>query len=211
MKAQMRLPLLTGMLSGVLILSLLSPALAQTHTEIGQPAPDFTLKDTNGERHTLSDYEGKYVVLEWMDFRCPFTRKHYDTGNMQKLQETYTDKGVVWLSVYSTAPSHRAHVPSKKMAAKNEELGGHQTAMLLDPTGEVGKKYGAKVTPHMYVISPKRELLYRGAIDDQPSHDKSDIDGSTNYVRKTLNAAMSGDEVNPKQVKAYGCPIKYER
>ena len=204
---------LLSALTCVLFASCLGPvsSVAQSDATIGAPAPEFTLKDTDGDTHKLSDYEGTYVVLEWMDFRCPFTRKHYDTGNMQSLQETYTDKNVVWLSVYSASPNHPAHYPPQKMAATNAKLGGHQTAMLMDPTGAVGKSYGARRTPEMYVINPEGMLIYKGGIDDRPTRDTSDVEGATNYVRTTLEAAMNGEPVRPKKAQPYGCPIKYAR
>lgn len=186
-----------------------SSANPSANVKIGAPAPNFTLTDTNGDTHSLSEYEGTFVVLEWLDFRCPYVRKHYGSGNMQRLQTEYTNKDVVWLSIYSASPSHRAYVPPKKMAAKNQELGGSQTAILLDPSGEVGKTYNATNTPHMFVISPEGKLLYKGGIDDKPTTDEADVKTATNYVRKALDAAMSGDEVSPKQAKPYGCPIKY--
>lgn len=182
---------------------------AQSNATIGAPAPDFTLKDAEGGTHSLSEHEEKYVVLEWVDFKCPYVGKHYGSGNMQRLQKTYTDKGVVWLSIYSAASSHPAYVPPEKMVAKNEELGGNQTALLVDPTGEVGQIYGATNTPHMFVIDPDGELIYKGGIDDKPTTDETDIKTATNYVRKALDAAMNGKKVRPKRAEPYGCPIKY--
>lgn len=177
--------------------------------ELGAPAPDFSLKDTDGDTHSLSDYEGQYVVLEWMDFRCPYVGKHYGSGNMQQLQKKYTDENVVWLSMYSVAPDHRKYEPPEKMAAKNRELGGNQTAMLMDPSGKVGKTYGATNTPHMYVINPEGRLIYRGGIDDKPTTDEADIEGATNYVRAALEASMNGEEIDVQKAPPYGCPIWY--
>lgn len=183
---------------------------AQTNeAAVGEPAPNFTLKDLDGETHALSDYEGDYVVLEWLNFECPFVGKHYGSGNMQTLQETYTEKGVVWLSIVSSAPGMQGYFPPEEMKAQNEKRGGNQTTILMDTAGKVGKTYGATVTPHMYVISPKGELLYRGGIDDKPTTDEADIEPATNYVVKALSAAMSGEEVDPKQAQPYGCTIKY--
>lgn len=179
------------------------------NAEIGAPAPDFTLRDTNGEAHSLSDFAGKYVVLEWVDFRCPYVGKHYGSGNMQQLQATYTNKGVVWLSVYSASPRHPGYLPPETMEAKNEEIEGNQTALLIDPTGEVGKTYGATNTPHMFVINPDGELIYRGGIDDRPTTDEADVKGAKNYVRAALDASMNGKEVEVKKAPPYGCPVKY--
>lgn len=209
MKNPFQRTLLAGLTGCLLFLIPLPEVQAQSSTTVGEPAPAFTLKNAEGDAHSLSEYEGKYVVLEWVDFKCPYVGKHYGSGNMQKLQEIYTDKEVAWLSIYSAAPSHRAYVPPEKMAAKNEELGGNQTALLMDPTGEVGQTYGATNTPHMFVIDPDGELIYKGGIDDKPTTDEADIETATNYVRKALDAAMNGEEVKPKRTKPYGCPIKY--
>ena len=177
--------------------------------EVGEQAPAFTLEAADGDKHSLSDFEGKYVVLEWLNFECPFVGKHYGSGNMQKLQQTYTDEGVVWLSIVSSAPGKQGYYPPKEMVSQKKKHNGNMTAILMDPSGTVGKKYGATVTPHMYVISPEGQLLYRGGIDDKPTTDEADIEGATNYVRGALQAAMNGEAVSPKQAKPYGCTIKY--
>lgn len=176
---------------------------------VGEQAPNFTLEDTNGETRSLADFEGQYVVLEWLNFECPFVGKHYGSGNMQSLQENYTEEGVAWLSIVSSAPGTQGYFPPEEMNAQNEKRGGQQTAILMDPSGKVGKMYGATVTPHMYIISPEGELLYRGGIDDKPTTDEADIEDATNYVRNGLEAAMNGEEVSPKQAKPYGCTVKY--
>ena len=187
-----------------------APAAAQTdQADIGEPAPDFTLEAADGETHSLSDFEGKYVVLEWLNFECPFVGKHYGSGNMQALQEKYTDEGVVWLSIVSSAPGKQGYYPPKEMIEQKKRHNGNMTAILMDPDGEIGKTYGATVTPHMYVINPDGELVYRGGIDDKPTTDEADIEGATNYVDRTLAAVMNGEEVSPKQAKPYGCTIKY--
>jgi peroxiredoxin len=202
--------------SAILVLGLLAAlvgaptTLAQTdQAEVGSPAPDFTLTAADGEKHSLSDFEGQYVVLEWLNFGCPFVGKHYDSGNMQQLQETYTDKGVVWLSIVSSAPDKQGYYPPEEMVQQKKKHNGNMTAILMDPSGNVGKTYGATVTPHMYVINPDGELLYRGGIDDKPTTDQADIEGATNYVRGALNAAMNGEEVSPKRAEPYGCTVKY--
>lgn len=202
--------------SAILVLGLLAAlvgaptTLAQTdQAEVGNPAPDFTLTAADGEKHSLSDFEGQYVVLEWLNFGCPFVGKHYDSGNMQQLQETYTDKGVVWLSIVSSAPGKQGYYPPEEMVQQKKKHNGNMTAILMDPSGNVGKTYGATVTPHMYVINPDGELLYRGGIDDKPTTDQADIEGATNYVRGALNAAMNGEEVSPKRAEPYGCTVKY--
>lgn len=181
----------------------------QSDVVVGKPAPDFTLQGTDGTSHSLSDYEGQFVVLEWVNFECPFVGKHYGSGNMQKLQETYTDKGVAWLSISSSGPGKHGYFPPEKLKAINNKLGGNQTALLRDPTGKVGRTYGATTTPHMFVISSEGELLYKGGIDDKPTTDEADIEGATNYVRAALDAAINGREVSTKKAPPYGCTIKY--
>ena len=185
------------------------PASAQSQATVGEPAPAFTLPDTDGTTHRLSDFEGKYVVLEWLNFECPFVGKHYDSGNMQKLQASYTDKDVVWLSIVSSAEGKQGYYPPKEMKAQMKKHNGDMTAILMDPSGEVGRTYGAKVTPHMYVISPEGTLLYKGGIDDKPTTDEADIKGATNYVSNALDQALNGKEVTPKTAAPYGCTIKY--
>ncbi|PSR03668.1 MAG: thioredoxin family protein [Bacteroidetes bacterium SW_8_64_56] len=192
------------------VVAFAAPVAAQTdQADIGEPAPDFTLEAADGETHSLSDFEGKYVVLEWLNFECPFVGKHYGSGNMQALQEKYTDEGVVWLSIVSSAPGKQGYYPPKEMIEQKKRHNGNMTAILMDPDGEIGKTYGATVTPHMYVINPDGELVYRGGIDDKPTTDEADIEGATNYVDRALTAVMNGEEVSPKQAKPYGCTIKY--
>lgn len=192
------------------VVAFAAPVAAQTdQADIGEPAPDFTLEAADGETHSLSDFEGKYVVLEWLNFECPFVGKHYGSGNMQALQEKYTDEGVVWLSIVSSAPGKQGYYPPKEMIEQKKKYNGNMTAILMDPDGEIGKTYGATVTPHMYVINPDGELVYRGGIDDKPTTDEADIEGATNYVDRALTAVMNGEEVSPKQAKPYGCTIKY--
>ena len=192
------------------VVAFAAPVAAQTdQADIGEPAPDFTLEAADGETHSLSDFEGKYVVLEWLNFECPFVGKHYGSGNMQALQEKYTDEGVVWLSIVSSAPGKQGYYPPKEMIEQKKRHNGNMTAILMDPDGTVGKTYGATVTPHMYVINPDGELVYRGGIDDKPTTDEADIEGATNYVDRALTAVMNGEEVSPKQAKPYGCTIKY--
>jgi hypothetical protein len=135
--------------------------------------------------------------------------KHYGSGNMQRLQETYTDKGVVWLSIVSSAEGRQGYYPPEEMKAQKQTHNGNMNAILMDPSGKVGKMYGAKVTPHMYVINPEGEFIYKGGIDDKPTTDEADIEGATNYVRNALNQAMNGEAVSPKTAQPYGCTVKY--
>lgn len=175
----------------------------------GAMAPDFTLVDTNGEEHTLSAYRGQPVVLEWLNYDCPYVGKHYGGGNMQALQEQATADGVVWLSVVSSAPGEQGYFEPAEMNARTEEEGGRQAAVLLDPTGEVGRSYDAKTSPHMFVIDADGQVVYNGAIDDRPTSDLADLEGATNYVVPAIAAAQAGEPVDPATTQPYGCSVKY--
>ncbi|MCB2229491.1 redoxin domain-containing protein [bacterium] len=177
--------------------------------KVDETAPDFTLTDATGTAHSLSDFKGKYVVLEWINFDCPFVKKHYVEGNMQRLQNKYIDEGAVWLSICSSAPGKQGYFEGEELTSRMEAEEWMGTAYLNDPTGKVGKLYGATNTPHMFVIGPNGELLYAGAIDDTPSTKASDIPTSTNYVVATIDAAMKGDPIETKATAAYGCSVKY--
>lgn len=177
--------------------------------ETGKAAPDFSLAAASGKTVKLSDYKGKTVVLEWLNHGCPFVRKHYDSGNMQALQKTYTGKGVVWLSIISSAEGKQGHVDAKGALADKTENKSHATDVLLDPTGATGMAYGAKTTPHMYVINPKGILVYQGAIDDKASTDVADVKTAKNYVAQALDATMQGRSPAQAQTKSYGCSVKY--
>ena len=177
--------------------------------QIGQPAPEFTLTDSNGTSHNLSDFKGKFVVLEWLNHGCPFVQKHYDGGNMQGLQKEYTGKDVVWLSIVSSAPGKQGHMSPEETNKAKEEKGAAPTAVLLDEDGTVGKLYDAKVTPELFVINPEGTLIYAGAIDDKKSVDAADIEGATNYVKQALDEALAGNPVSTPQTEAYGCSVKY--
>ncbi len=150
--------------------------------EIGKPAPAFTLTDTKGTSHNLSDFKGKYVVLEWVNHGCPFVGKFYRPGKMQEWQQAYTGKDVVWLSICSSAPGKQGHMSAADWNEKIKSTGTQATALLLDEDGTVGRLYDAKTTPHMFVIDPAGNLIYGGAIDSVPSTRSDDIDGATNYV-----------------------------
>jgi hypothetical protein len=176
---------------------------------VGQPAPDFTLVDSNGQKHTLSSYKGKHVVLEWVNFGCPFVVKHYGSGNMQKLQKAYTGKGVVWLSVNSSGPGLQGNFTPAEVNAQLKEKGGAASAYLLDSDGKVGHLYGARTTPHMFIIDPQGTLVYAGGIDDKPSTDQADIASATNYVASGLDQALAGKKIVTAVTKPYGCSVKY--
>ena len=174
------------------------------------PAPDFTLVDTDGNEHTLSDYAGEWVVLEWLNYDCPFVRKHYNSGTMQKLQARAAEEDVVWLSIVSSAPGKQGHFPAEEMNKRTKDHEGQQHAVLMDPTGEVGKAYGARTTPHMFVINPDGEMVYNGAIDDRPSPEAASLEGATPYVAQALTNAMAGRPVSPARTQPYGCSVKYD-
>ena len=183
------------------------PALAQV--EPGEPAPEFSLKDSQDDFKKLSAYAGKFVVLEWMNHDCPFVKKQYSSGNMQKLQKEYTAKGVIWLSIISSAPGKQGHCTGPQAEANRKDMGASPTAVLLDPSGDVGQKYGAKTTPDIFIINPAGNIIYAGAIDSIPSANPSDCAKATNYVRETLDAALAGKPVPTPQTKSYGCSVKY--
>ncbi len=194
---------LTAMLMSVTIT-------AADKAEIDKPAPDFTLTDTNGKSHSLSDFKGKYVVLEWINFGCPFVRKHYNSGNMQKLQKTYTGKDVVWLSICSSGEGKQGYMEADDINEELEDKAAAMTAYLVDASGKVGKMYGAKTTPHMYIIDPEGVLVYAGGIDDIPSTDTDDIETAKNYVSVNLDLLLEGKEIDTKVSKPYGCGVKYK-
>jgi peroxiredoxin len=199
----------TVLAAGLLAAALLASPAAAAPPAVGQPAPDFSLSDSNGARHDLSSLKGKFVVLEWVNFECPFVQKHYGSGNMQKLQKAYTGKGVVWLSVNTSAPGKQGNYAPAEINAKLKASGASPSAYLMDTEGSLGKAYGAKTTPHMYVIDPKGTLVYAGAIDDKPSTDQSDIAGARNYVAAALDEAMAGKPVTTAASQPYGCGVKY--
>ena len=187
-----------------------STLLAIDSPPVGSAAPDFSAKDSKGETQSLSKYKGKFVVLEWFNPECPFVKKHYGTGNMQNLQKEFTGKGVVWLSVDSSAPGAEGNLSPEQAQKVISSWNGHQTALLLDPDGKVGRAYGAKNTPHMFVINPEGKVVYEGAIDSKRSPNPEDIASSTNYVKVALDEAMAGKPVSTANTKPYGCSVKYQ-
>src|SRR5687767_7770182 len=177
----------------VLALAALSlAAAAQTAPSVGQAAPDFTLKDAAGKPVKLSDYRGKYVVLEWTNPGCPYVRKHYDSGNMAATQQDAAGKGAVWLSVNSTEKASYDYVEPAKLVAWQQQRKVRPTATLLDEEGVTGKAYGARTTPHMYIVDPQGKLVYAGGIDNIPSSNPADIQKAVNYVRQAVAEATSG-------------------
>lgn len=187
---------------------LLAPT-AHAAAIVGQPAPDFTLADSRGAQHALSSYKGKFVVLEWINYDCPFVGKHYGSGHMQMLQKTYTGKGVVWLTINSSAPGKHGNFTPSEIDSRSQERGAAFSAYLLDSNGAVGRQYGAKTTPQMFVIDPNGTLLYGGGIDDKPSTDLADIKTARNFVQLALDEALSGKPVTLKTSTPYGCSVKY--
>lgn len=197
--------ILMGLMAGFGLCSTISHA----DVNIGETAPDFTLTDTNGKEQSLSSYKGKFVVLEWLNHDCPFVHKHYDGGNMQALQKEFTAKDVVWLSINSSAEGKEGYYSAEKSNELTAEKGAAPTAVLLDSNGKVGKQYGAKTTPHMYVVDPQGILIYQGSIDDKASADSADIATSKNYVKQALDEALAGKAVSESSTKSYGCSVKY--
>ena len=184
-------------------------ATATAAPKIGEPAPDFTLQGADGKPYALSSFKGKYVVLEWTNHDCPFVKKHYGSGNMQSQQKELTGKGAVWLSIVSSAPGKQGHVDAAKANELTKSRNAAPTAVLLDPTGDVGRKYDAKTTPHMYIVAPDGKLIYMGGIDSIPSADQDDIAEATPYVKVALSEAMGGKPVSKASTKPYGCSVKY--
>jgi glutathione peroxidase-family protein len=187
----------------------LRPAPAAAAAAVGQAAPDFTLTDVKGATHALSSYKGKWVVLEWVNYDCPFVKKHYGSGNMPKLQKTYTGKGVTWLTINSSAPGKQGNFTIAEIESRSKAAGAGFSAYLLDADGTVGRAYGAKTTPHMYVIDPAGKLVYAGGIDDKPSTDVADIASAKNFVSAALDEAMAGKPVTVATSTPYGCSVKY--
>jgi peroxiredoxin len=175
--------------------------------EIGQSAPNFTLKDSDGKSVSLADFKGKTVVLEWFNEGCPFVKKHYGSGSMQKTQKQATDDGVVWLSIVSSAPGKQGYLTPEAAVAKKKEI--NATALLLDPDGAVGHLYEARTTPDMFVINGEGTLVYKGAIDDQPNPDPATLEGAKNYVVAALADVKAGKPVTTAETKSYGCSVKY--
>lgn len=186
-----------------------SPGSTENAAVVGNLAPAFKLSDYKGNNHALSDYKGKFVVLEWVNFECPFSRKHYESGNMPDLQKKYVKEGVIWLSINSSAPGKQGNFTREKISGEIKAYNASPTAYLIDPEGMVGHLYGAKTTPDMYIINPEGVLIYAGAIDDRPTFDKDDIPGAKNYVKAALDEALAGKPVQIAQTKPYGCSVKY--
>jgi peroxiredoxin len=176
---------------------------------IGEPAPGFSGMDTSGKSHALSDFRGKPVILEWTNHDCPYVRKHYSSGNMQQQQQAATGQGAVWLSIISSAPDKQGHVTPAQADALTAERNAAPSAVILDEKGEIGRLYGAKTTPHMYIIDADGKLAYMGGIDSIPSTNPADIAKATQYVPAALAQVMQEEPVTPSVTRPYGCSVKY--
>ncbi len=190
------------------VVLLIAPILLSA-LRVGTPAPDFTATASNGKTYHLSEFRGRFVVLEWHNNGCPYTRKHYESGNMQRLQKEWTGNGVVWFTVISSAPGTQGYVNAEQENSYLSKMGAAPTAALLDPNGDIGHLYDAKTTPHMFIINPEGVLIYNGAIDDHPTSDASDIPHSENYVSVALTDAMAGRRISDAATRPYGCSVKY--
>lgn len=188
---------------------LATAAFAAESPKVGAPAPNFSVADAKGKTHSLVDYKGKYVVLEWFNPECPFVKKHYNSGNMQKLQQEAASHGVVWLTIDSSAPGKEGNLSPDAAVKAMADFKMSSAALLLDADGKTGQAYGAKNTPHMFVINPEGKLIYEGAIDNKPTTEVADIAGATNYVRAAILDAMEGRAVTTATTKPYGCSVKY--
>ena len=197
--------LVLGMLAAIAIAS----PCAAAAPAIGQPAPAFAAVDSNGRSRSLAEFKGKTVVLEWTNNGCPYTRKHYDSGNMQRLQQEATASGAAWLSVISSAPGKQGYVTGAEANALTQSRGAHPTAVLLDPSSTMARAYEAQTTPHMFVIDKTGVLRYMGAIDDRPTAAPASLVGARNYVREALAALASGRPVAIASTEPYGCSVKY--
>jgi len=182
---------------------------ANAEVTVGEVAPEFTATDTNGVEHNLSDFRGKNVVLEWSNHECPFVVKHYEPGNMQKLQKEATADGTVWITIVSSAEGKQGNTTAEEANAVMKEVGANSTARILDPSGEIGKLYGAKTTPHMFVIDKDGTLAYAGAIDSDSGFSSKGIEGAENYVMAALDDLNAGNAVRTPSTKPYGCSVKY--
>lgn len=195
--------------SVVMFLFFFSVITFSQEAKLNEQAPNFKLKDSNGKEHSLSDFKGKLIVLEWINYECPFVKKHYDSKNMQTLQEKYTKQGLIWLTICSSAESKQGNFANDEINRRSKKHNAKFTAYLNDSDGKVGKMYGAKTTPHMYIINEEGKLVYAGGIDDKASTDLEDIKDAKNYVSLALEELLAGKDVSVQSSKPYGCSVKY--
>jgi hypothetical protein len=217
-----KLPILAAVAGAVLLLggiaarqvsAMADPESLPELRTAGGPAPAFTATDTRGGSHSLAGYAGKWVVLEWFNHGCPYTKKHYalvnGTGNSQAMQREYTRRGVIWLSVVSSGPGRQGYTTAAEADEMAREKGAAPTAIIRDTAGVLGRLYGARTTPQYAIIDPQGMLRYAGAIDDRPTPRTQDIAGATNYVRAALDAGLAGRPIAVAQTQPYGCEVKY--
>ena len=193
----------------ILVLSLLFVSTSFAAPKNGEVAPDFTLKGNDGKDYKLSSFKGKTVVLEWFNNDCPYVKKHYDSKNMQNIQKEQTGKGAVWFAIASSKAGAEGHVDATGATKIKEERGMSTTAILLDDKGAVAKLYGAKTTPHMFIVDKDGKIAYQGAIDDQPSASEKSLKGATNYVSAAMTSIQKGEAVKTASTTPYGCSVKY--
>lgn len=193
--------------AAIAVMAACAPAAAAPQP--GEAAPAFTAMGADGKTVSLEEFRGRTVVLEWTNKGCPYVRKHYASGNMQRLQTAAREDGTVWLTLNSGAPGKQGHVDAAGAKAEQKEWNASADAYLLDHDGTVGRLYGASATPHMYVIDAEGTLRYMGAIDNRPTSDPADIEGATNHVAVALAALEAGEDVPVKATRAYGCTVKY--
>jgi len=192
-----------------LCLSAMAWGQAASEVAIGQPAPEFSALDENDERRRLSDFRGSHVILEWTNSACPFVRKHYISENMQSLQNDARSRGVVWLTVSSTPPSHRGYMDGGGAKRFRNRFGTEPTHFLLDPDGRMGRQYDVEVTPEVFIIDPQGILVYMGGMDDKPTTGVADVDQAIDYVGEAMDDTLAGRPVSRPITRAYGCPIEY--
>ncbi len=197
-------------LKTLILTMMLLPLVANAKPEIGKPAPAFSLSDSNGTSLQLKDFSGKKVILEWTNHDCPFVKKHYGSGNMQALQKKYTDDGVVWLSIISSAEGKQGHVSAAEANTLTSKRKAFPSHVLFDPEGTVGQAYAARATPQMFVIDEQGTLRYNGAIDSIPSADKADIGKAENYLVAAMDNLSAGESVAKPLTRPYGCSVKYK-
>ena len=184
-------------------------SVATANVSVGQPAPNFSAVDTSGKTVSLADFKGRHVVLEWVNPECPFVAKHYGSANMQGTQKAAIAKGVVWLAVNSTSPDHGDYKTPAAMAQWMQGQKAAATATLMDGDGKVGRAYGARTTPHLYIVDPKGVLVYAGGIDSKATANPADIATATNHVKVALGEALAGKPISQSMTRAYGCSVKY--
>jgi hypothetical protein len=197
-----------GALAATAAATAIAPS-AEAAVQTGSSAPAFSVTDTSGGQHALASYRGRTVILEWTNHECPYTVKHYATGNMQALQAAATGAGAIWLTVVSSRPGSQGFVGAAEADRLTASRNARPTGVVLDPTGQLGRLYGARTTPHMFVIDGAGLLAYMGAIDDRPTASHASVKGARNYVREALEAMAAGRPVAVASTRPYGCSVKY--